>query len=326
MPMLQRPGFCPAFYVTSMMKSDPYALCRSWLFIGGAEARCETARESGADVVILELEDFTAPPARPAARAAAPALLRAWREAGAVPAVRVNPLDEDGREDLASVMAGAPEIVMLPKVRDAADVLALAATVADQEQRHGIPEGRTRLVPNVETAAALFRTVEIASAHPRVIGCLLASEDLTADLGAPRTKEGGEIAFARAFFHAACVAAGALSIDYPYTFSDEDGLKASCAAARALGFTAKSLVAPAHASIVNAAFTPTPVEIAAAERIVAGFAAARREGQDRARIDDHLVEVPTYRNAQAVLARAAALAARASGLGGCEVYCGNFLR
>lgn len=297
------------------MKDNPYSLRRSWLFVGGPDARAETAHESGADVVILELEDFTPPESRPAVREAAPMLLRAWREAGAVAAVRVNPLDADGREDLAAVVAGRPDIVMLPKVRDGADVQALAAAIAAEEHRHGVDDGRTRLVPNIETAAAVFRTIEIAAAHPRVVGCLLASEDLTADLGAPRTRDGGEIGFARAHFHAACVAAGVLSIDYPYTFADEAGLDASCAAARALGFTAKSLVAPGHAARVNAAFTPTPAEVAAARRAIDAFETARRAGRDRAHVDGHLVEVPTYRNAQAVLTRAQTLAGRSNGRG-----------
>ena len=287
-------------------------LLRSWLFVGGPNARESTGRDSGADALILELEDFTPPDARPAARAAAPALIAAWRAAGAVTAVRVNPLDGDGTDDLAAAMAGAPDIIMLPKVRGPQDIVRLAAAVGAHERKYGLVEGSTRLVPNIESAAALFETRAIATADPRVVACLMASEDLTADLRAPRTKEGGEIAFARAHFHAACIAAGVVSIDYPYTFSDEAGLVASCAGAKALGMSAKSLVAPEHAAIVNAAFTPTEDEIATARRIVAAFEGARHEGRDRARVDDHLVEVPTWRNAVALLARAAALSNRRS--------------
>lgn len=293
------------------MTSRPLDLCRSWLFIGGPDARPGTAAESGADVVILEFEDFTPPELRPAARAAAPELLAAWRAAGAVAATRVNPLAHGGRADLEAVMEGAPDVVMLPKVAGPADITALADAVLAEELRHGLMPGRTRLVPNIETAAALFQTREIARASPHVAGCLLASEDLTADLGAPRTREGGEIAFARAYFHAATVAAGVLSIDYPYTFADEAGLIASCTGAKALGYAAKSLVVPAHASTVNAAFTPSAEEVAEANRVVAAFEAARAEGRDRALLDGHLVEVPSYRNAQALLARAEALAALA---------------
>lgn len=294
------------------MTKSAIPLLRSWLFVGGPNAREDTARDSGADVVILELEDFTPPEARPAARMAAPALLAAWRAAGAVPSARINPLDGDGIEDLSSVMAGAPEIVMLPKVRRPADIVDLDAAIAAHERRFGRAEGSTLIVPNIESAAALFDTRAIAEASPRVVACLLASEDLTADLGAPRTKEGRAIAFARAYFHAACIASGVLSIDYPYTYADEAGLLESCAGARALGMSAKSLVAPSHAVLVNAAFTPTADEVALAGRIVAAFEEARRQGLHRAHVDDHLVEVPTWRNAQAVLQRAAALEGRTS--------------
>jgi citrate lyase beta subunit len=293
-----------------MLDATLVPLLRSWLFVGGPDASTETARESGADVVILELEDFTPPEARPVARAAAPDLLAAWRAAGAVAAVRVNPLMGDGVADLAAVMAGGPDIVMLPKVRGPADIVELAEAVSVHERHFGLAEGSTRLVPNIESAAALFETRAIATAHPRVVACLLASEDLTADLRAPRTKEGGEIAFARAYFHAACVAAGVQSIDYPYTYDDEDGVRASCAGAKALGMSAKSLVAPVHAAIVNAAFTPMDAELAVAQCIVAAFAEARRAGRDRAHVDGHLVEVPTWRNAEALIARAAALRSR----------------
>jgi citrate lyase beta subunit len=286
------------------------SLLRSWLFVGGPNAHKGMARDSAADVVILELEDFTPPEARPAARAAAPALLTAWRAAGAVSAVRVNPLGGDGADDLAAVMVAAPEIVMLPKVRGPEDIVELAAAVSAHERAYDLTVGSTSLVPNIESAAALFETRAIAKADPRVVACLLASEDLTADLRAPRTKEGGEIAFARAYFHAACIAAGALSIDYPYTYADENGLRASCAGAKALGMSAKSLVTPGHARLVNAAFTPTDAEVTLAERIVAAFDEARRQGHDRAHVDDHLVEVPTWRNALGLLQRAKALTSR----------------
>ena len=285
----------------------PIHLCRSWLFVGGPQAGADTASVSKADVVILELEDFTPAEARPAARADAPGLFEAWRAAGSLAAVRINPLWEDGVDDLARVMEGRPDIVMLPKVRGAQDIVALASAVSAHEKRIGMKAGHVRLVPNIESAAALFLTREIAQAHPRVVACLMASEDMCADLGAPRSREGTELAFARAHFHAACTAAGVMSIDYPYTFSDTDGLKQSCSDARALGYRAKSLVSPGHGAAVNEAFTPTQDECAAARRIVEAFETARARGEDRALLDGHLVEVPTYRNALAVIARAAEL-------------------
>ena len=286
----------------------PLALCRTWLFVGGTDApRLAAVAASGSDAAILEFEDFTPPAERPAARAAAPELLAAWRAAGIVPAARVNPLAGDGRADLAAVMPGRPAVVMLPKVRSPDDILVLDQAVTAEERRLGIAEGSTRLAPNIESAAALFQTQAIATASPRVLACLLASEDLAQDLGAPRTRAGGELAFARAFFHAACVAAGRLSIDCPYTFADAEGAAAHAASAAALGMTAKSLVEPAHAAAINAAFTPSAEAVAQARRVVEAFAAARARGEGRGLLDGHLLELPTLRNAETLLERARAL-------------------
>src|SRR5581483_10728840 len=95
----------------------PARLCRTWLFLEGAnEAVLRGAVAGGADVLIHELEDFTPPPLRAAARVLAVDLYAAWHEAGAVVAVRVNPLDGDGMDDLAAVMRGRPDIVALPRV------------------------------------------------------------------------------------------------------------------------------------------------------------------------------------------------------------------
>lgn len=286
----------------------PLALCRSWLFVGGTDApRLARVPGSGADAAILEFEDFTPPPERPAARLAAVAILEAWRAAGIQPTARVNPLAGDGRADLAAVMPGRPAAILLPKVRSPDDVLVLDQAVSAEERRNGIAEGSTRLVPNIESAAALFQTQAIATASGRVAACLLASEDLATDLGAPRTRGGGELAFARAFFHAACVAAGKLSIDYPYTFADAEGAARQAADAAALGMTAKSLVDPGHAAGINAAFTPSADAVAQAKRIVAAFTTARARGEGRAELDGHLLEVPTLRNAETLLVRAATL-------------------
>jgi len=170
------------------MAVGSFELCRSCLFIGGPDTQRDTARESQADVVILELKDFTPPEARQGARSAASKLFQAWRETGAISAVRVNPLAGDGRADLSGVTVGAPEIVMLPKVGGTDDVAALDHVVTEEERRLGLEQSRTKLVPNIESAAALFQTREIAAASPRVVACLMASEDLTA---VGPTDEGG---------------------------------------------------------------------------------------------------------------------------------------
>jgi citrate lyase subunit beta/citryl-CoA lyase len=286
----------------------PPKLCRSWLFLEGAnEAVLRAAPDSGADVLIQELEDFTAPELRPAARALAPELYAAWREAGAVVAVRVNPLEGEGMDDLAAVMRGKPDIVGLPKVAEPAHVARLDEAVTRFERDYGIPEGTTALLPNIEYARGLVQLQAIAAASRRTVACLLAAEDLAADLGAERAPDSFELSYCRQRFIVECIAAGVVAVDCPYTWSDAEGVERDTRWARRLGFKAKSLVAPAHAAIVNGVLTPTEDEERQAGEIVAAFEAARAKGASRAELRGSLVEVPTYTNAKRLLARGDAL-------------------
>jgi citrate lyase subunit beta/citryl-CoA lyase len=287
-----------------MRKIRPAQLCRSWLFLEGAnEDVLQHAAASGADVLIHELEDFTPPALRPKARTLAPDIYRLWREAGAVVAVRINPLAQDGMDDLAAVMRGHPDIVALPKVAEPRDVALLDAAVARFEREYAIPPGSTKLLPNIEFARGLVQTGAIAKASRRTIACLLASEDLAADLGAERGQDGIELAYCRQRFLVECVAAGIVAVDCPYTWSDSEGVRRDARWARRLGYGAKSLVDPAHAAIINGILAPDDDELGRARAIVAAFEAARAAGQARVEVDGSLIEVPTYHTAKRLLAR-----------------------
>ena len=291
-----------------MAPRRPAHLCRSWLFVEGAnEAVLQRAPQSGADVLIQELEDFTPPKLRPQARALAGDLYASWRAAGAVVAVRVNPLEQDGMDDLAAVMRGRPDIVALPKVAEPHHVARLDQEVSRFERAYGIPDGSTALLPNIEFARGLVQSGAIAAVSRRTVGCLLASEDLVADLGAERGRDGLELAYCRQRFIVECRAADVVAVDCPYTFSDVEGVERETRYARRLGYVAKSLVDPAHAAIVNGMMTPGEDELRRAREIVGAFEAARERGGGRVELDGALVEVPTYSNAKRLIARAEAL-------------------
>lgn len=265
---------------------------RSWLFVPGAdEAAHAAAARSGADVLIHELEDFTPPELRPKARALAARLYGRWRDAGAIAAVRVNPLETCGREDLAAVLAGKPDIVLMSKVDTPEQVRALAAAAPGVE-----------LVPNVETARGLLRTFDIARSDPRVTTLLVASEDMVADLGTSRSRGGEELAYVRQRFLLECRAAGVEAIDAPYTFSDVRGAVADARWANRMGYRMKSLVDPSHARALNKVFTP---DLKRAAKVVAAFEKARALGRERARVDGALIEVPIYAAAKRLLESAA---------------------
>lgn len=287
----------------------PPALRRSWLFVGGADRDAlVAAADSGADVLIHELEDFTAPALRQQAREIAAGVLGAWKARGIVAGVRINPLAGDGRDDLAAVMRGDPDVVMLSKVAEPGQVADLEEAVIRHERELGLRSGSTELVPNIELARGLIRTCDICLASPRVTAALVASEDMAADLGAERSRDGEELKYVRARFHVDCVAAGVVSIDAPYTWTDGAGLEAETCHARRLGYRAKSAVHPAHAAIINRVLTPSETDVAQARRVVDAFESAQARGDGRVEIDGSLVEVPIYRNAKRLLARAEALA------------------
>jgi citrate lyase subunit beta/citryl-CoA lyase len=269
---------------------------RSWLFVPGAdEAAHKAAARSGADVIVLELEDFTPEALRPRARAGSAKALELWRAAGAVAGVRINPLDRGGLEDLLGVLAARPDVILMSKVDAPEQVAAL-------EQATG---GAVDLVPNVETAAGLRRSFDIALASKRVSALLLASEDMVADLGTVRSRGGAELAHVRAQFLVECRAAGVEAIDCPYTFSDAKGAAADARWAKAMGYRMKSLVDPAHARAINEVFAIQKKELARARRVVKAFESARARGRDRAKVDGALIEVPIYAAAKRLVESAA---------------------
>jgi citrate lyase subunit beta/citryl-CoA lyase len=267
---------------------DP-ARRRSWLFVPGAdEAAHRAAARSGADVIILELEDFTPPELRPKARAHAAEVLDEWRAAGASAGVRINPLQRGGREDLVGVLAGRPDFIMMSKVESPEQVNALEAETG----------GAIDLVPNIESARGLMRTYDIARSSGRVVAVLIASEDMVADLGTLRSRGGKELEYVRSRFLLECRAAGVEAIDCPYTFDDVEGAERDARRARRLGYRMKSLVDPSHAKVINRTMTPN---LARARRIVAAFERARAQGKERARLGGALIEVPVYAAAKRLL-------------------------
>lgn len=296
----------PAGSAASARRPPP--LRRSWLFLPGAErTSLLAATKSGADVLIQELEDFTPPERRPEARGMAAEIYAAWRAAGALAAVRVNPLETEGWADLAAVMRGRPDIVLMSKVAEPDQVVRLGDEVERLEAEYGIPVGSTELVPNIESARGVIQTFAIATAHGRVTGVIGSTEDMAADLGAPRSKDAFELAYVRQRLHAECVAAKVLSVDCPYTFADGAGCEADTMTARRWGYAAKSAVDPAHVAIINRVMTPSAEAVREASAVVAAFEAARARGEGRALVGDLLVEVPSYLTAKRLLERAAAL-------------------
>ncbi len=279
-----------------------------WLFGPGADsaAHQEMARV-GAQVLIQDLEDFTPPNLRAHARSLAAALYPAWHRAGALVCVRINSLDSEGLLDLAAVMPHRPDIIAYPKAAGAEAMRALDQAISLEEQRVGLALGSTEILPVCETALGVVTVRDMAAASTRIKAALLGSEDLATDLCAERGQDAVELDYARRRFLLECRAAGIEPVDAPFTFADSAAAVQEARYARRLGYRSKSTVAAEHVVALIEALSPSPGETAQARLLVTAFEAGRAKGEDRIRLGEHWIEVPTYLNAKRLLQRAQAL-------------------
>ena len=266
---------------------------------------------SGADVLILDLEDSVAPAAKAAARDCVREALVAARGRAGMPRlmVRINALDTGMTDaDLDGVMAGAPYAIMLPKATGGPDVSHLAAKLAVREAELDLPDGGTRILPIcTETAKSIFGLGTYGRCSHRLVAMTWGAEDLSADIGAERNRladglHAEPFRLARNLLLMGAAAAQVDAIDTVFTaFRDMEGLARECAQARADGFTGKMAIHPAQVAVINAAFTPDEAAIGRARAIVAAFAADPQTGVIG--LDGEMIDRPHLMRAERLLAR-----------------------
>ena len=253
---------------------------RSMLFVpADSERKLARGLDSGADALILDLEDSVAASNRPTARTFARDFLEAHGPDRIRRYVRINPLPSGlALDDLAATVAGRPDGILLPKCVPE-DVRTLDHYLSAFEAAAGAPVGKIRIVAiATETPQAVFALGGYAGISPRLEAITWGAEDLSACLGGSnKTIEGeydGPYKLARSLSLLAAAAAEVTAIDTIYTdFKDPEGLKTECMAARRSGFTAKMAIHPAQLAIINEAFSVSAEERAWAERVIAAFAA-----------------------------------------------------
>ncbi len=273
---------------------------RSLLFVpGDRPERMVKAAGMEADALILDLEDAVAPGAKPAARAAVTAFLGQPRACPLF--VRINPLDSGlAEDDLATVLSARPDGIVLPKAEGAETLAALDAQLT----------GDVHILPiATETPAAIFALGSYAGVTPRLCGLTWGAEDLPAAIGAAtaREEDGGytppyQLARSLTLFGAHAAGVAAIETVYP-DFRDLDGLAAYAGRGRRDGFTGMMAIHPAQVPVINAAFTPSPDEIAHARAVVKLFAA--NPGAGALALDGRMVDAPHLRAARRTLSLAA---------------------
>jgi citrate lyase subunit beta/citryl-CoA lyase len=221
--------------------------------------------------------------------------------------VRINPRGTEWYlADLAAVIPGRPDAVLLPKCAGADDLLALDHHLEVLETAAGLPVGAIGVLPLVtETAASVLAMPAMAAAARRVIGFCFGAEDLSADLGiAPRRADHSfpaAIAHARAAMLVAAAAAGVPALDTPWPDPrDPQGLAREAACAAEDGFAGKLCIHPAQIEAVNAAFTPSPDRLAWARQVRDAFAA--NPGAGVFALDGKMIDRPHLKLAERILA------------------------
>lgn len=298
-----------------MSARPPLPVWRSALYVPvNVERFLAKAAQRGADALILDLEDSIAPADKEAARAALPAAVeRMVREGRSDVLVRINqPLELAVRDLEASVLPGVAAI-LVTKVEGADHLRLLDEVVARLELRRSLPRGGIRFVGLIEGPGALARAHEIARATPRLVGLSLGGEDYATAIGARPTEE--VLLLPKQQLLQAARAAGLLplgTIGSVAGFGDLAAYERMVRRSAEFGFVGASCIHPAQVPLLNAGFTPSPEEVAEAERIVALDRAAAGEGRGSFALDGKMIDIPVVQRAEALLERARTIAARAA--------------
>ena len=285
---------------------------RSMLFVpADSEKKLGKGLETGADALILDLEDSVAAANKAGARETARAFLEAHVPSVDRPLlmVRVNALDTGlTDDDLKAMIAAKPDAIMLPKAESGADVVHLDAKLNALEALAGIAEGHVKIVVvATETAKAVFNLGSYQGASPRLSGLTWGAEDLSADIGSEtnRASDGRHtepFRIARSLCLFGAVAAGVQPIDTVFpAFRDSEGLRRECEEARRDGFTGKMAIHPAQVAVINEVFTPSAEAVAEARRVIAAFAANPSAGV--VNLDGEMFDRPHLTRAERLMAR-----------------------
>lgn len=282
---------------------------RSWLFVpGDSEKKLSKGPMTGADALIIDLEDSVAKSRRPIGRELACEYLRSAERSHSQLYVRINPLDsDDALLDLVGIIGGKPDGLILPKAETVEDSNRLSHYLDALEIANGQKLGDTRIFPiATETPGAMLTLDGYRNSNPRVSALSWGAEDLSAAIGASTNEdEDGNLSapyvLARSLCLMAAHAASVQAVDTVHTnFRDDDGLRQSSMRARRDGFSGKMAIHPNQVGIINDAFTPSVDEIEYAQAVIELFAANPNSGT--LSLDGKMLDKPHLTQAQRVIA------------------------
>ncbi len=284
----------------------------SLLFVpGDSEKKLAKADGVDADVLILDLEDSVSHDQARIARQRVTAFLQSHPAPDRTRSlwVRINPIQAQAAlEDLAAVIRGAPDAILLPKCRNGSDLLALDYFLSALEVREGLPRGGIAIAPTLtETPRSILEAHTLLDRSERMVALSWGPMDLAAALRASSNRrEDGEYEAPYELARSIClITARAADVEpldtVHFNFRDEKGLKVACTAARRAGFTGKLAIHPDQVPVINAAFLPSEKEVRDAQAVLQAFE-GRADGT--VGLDGEMLDMPHLVQARMILARA----------------------
>ena len=276
-------------------------LLRSLLYVPADSSRkLASARSLHPDALIFDLEDAVAPDRKLEARRLIQDELVHAAAFSAKIFIRVNrsgsPFLED---DLHAAVQPQVYGIVLPKCKEASEVVRVSEQIVALEKRNEMPEGSTRLILMIETAKGVAHASELARASSHAIALTFGAEDYCADMGIARTKTGDEITFARSLIALAAKAEGLEAIDGVFTdYKDTEGLLEETRRIKQIGFTGKTLIHPLQIDVVHNALAPSEEEIAWAEEVISTF---EKAGEGVVVVRGKMIDEPVVAQARRVL-------------------------
>lgn len=297
----------PERTVSLLPESPRDRLRRSRLYVPGSEPKfMVNSGLYGADGIIFDLEDSVHVDEKDGARLIVRNALRTLDLGAAERMVRVNQLPL-GLADLDEIIPESPDVILIPKVESAEQVVAVDRRIAAIQARHATTR-RVWLMPILESALGIENAFAIASSSPAVCALTIGLEDYTADLGVVKTAAGAESLYARLRLVNAARAALVQPIDSVYgDVADTPGLAAWARRSCGLGFVGMGCVHPRQVPVVHEAFAPSAPEIEKARAIVAAFEDATRRGLAVVSLGSKMIDPPVVLRARKLVAEARAM-------------------
>ena len=279
--------------------SDRFRFSRLYL-PGNTPSMMINAGLHSADGIILDLEDSVSPEKKDEARILVRNALRQLNFNGAERMVRINQ-GERGMKDLEFIVPHYVNLILIPKCEDPLAVRNIESRISEIKIKARVTN-TVYLMPIIETALGVEMSFEIARSAATVVAIAVGLEDLTADMGVPRTSEGKETLYARTRIVNAAKAAGIQPIDSVFSdVGDMEALHQNVLSAKALGFEGMGCIHPRQIPVIRQGFAPGPEEIEKSKKIVMAFENASSKGLGVVALGSKMIDPPVVARAQKII-------------------------